>query len=112
MDNVGVLAVDHREASRRAARELVAATPGFSWVAEAASAEEAIEAALELRPGLVLIEPGLPGIDGRETGRRLKDALPAAKVVVLPASGEPDLASLTPAALRALWQGEGTDSLR
>jgi DNA-binding NarL/FixJ family response regulator len=109
MDDVGVLFVDHRETFRRAARELVGATPGFSWLAEAASAEEAIETALELRPRFVLVEPSLPGIDGLETGRRLRDALPGATVVVLPASGEPDLASLTPGALRALWESRGPD---
>jgi DNA-binding NarL/FixJ family response regulator len=109
MDSVSVLAVDHRESYRRAAREVVAAAPGFEWLADAASAEEAIEAALELRPALVLVEPSLPAIDGAETGRRLEEALPEAVVVVLPASGEPDLQSLTPKALRALWESRGPD---
>ena len=104
MDSVGVLAVDHRESYRRAAREVVSAAPGFEWLADAASAEEAIEAALELRPALVLVEPGLPAIDGLETGRRLKEALPETVVVVLPASGEPNLETITPGALRALWE--------
>jgi DNA-binding NarL/FixJ family response regulator len=107
MDAVRVLAVDHREPYRRAARELVSVTPGFAWLAEAASAEEAIEAALELRPDLVLVEPGLPGIDGVETRRRLQEVLPGAAIVVLPASGEQDLRSLTPGALRGLWEREG-----
>jgi DNA-binding NarL/FixJ family response regulator len=87
----------------------VSAAPGFTWLAEAASAEEAIEAALELRPALVLVERDLPGIDGVETGRRLADALPGSMIVVLPASGEPDLQSLTPGALRALWESRRPD---
>jgi len=109
MDHVGVLAVDHREPFRRAARELISATPGFAWLADAGSAEEAIETALELRPRLVLVEPSLPGIDGLETGRRLADALPDAVVVVLPDSGELDLETLTPGALRTLWENRGPD---
>ena len=104
---VGVLAVDHREPFRRAARELVSATPGFAWLSEAASAEEALEAALALRPGLVLVEAIMPGIDGHETSRRLKATLPAAVVVVLSSDGMPDLESLTPGALRTLWERHG-----
>jgi DNA-binding NarL/FixJ family response regulator len=98
MTPVGVMAVDHREASRRAARELVVTTPGFAWLGEAASAEEALEAAIQVRPRLVLVEPDLPGIDGDETRTRLEDAVPEATVVVVPS-----LETLTPGGLRTLW---------
>jgi DNA-binding NarL/FixJ family response regulator len=106
---VGVIAVDPREPFRRAARELVSATPGFTWLAEAASAEEALEAAMELRPELVLVEAEMPGIDGRETARLLERALPGAVVVLLSADGTPDLATLTPGGLRALWEEHKRD---
>jgi DNA-binding NarL/FixJ family response regulator len=98
MAPVGVIAVDHRESSRRAARELVASTPGFAWLGEAASAEEVLEAAVQVRPGLVLVEEDLPGIDGEETKRRLEDAVPEVTVVVLSS-----LETLTPGGLRTLW---------
>jgi DNA-binding NarL/FixJ family response regulator len=107
MSPVGVIAVDPREPFRRAAREVVAATPGFAWLAEAASAEEALEAAVQLRPGLVLVEANMPGIDGRETARLLEEALPATVVVLVSADGTPDLQTLTPGALRALWERHG-----
>jgi len=109
MTLVGVIAVDPREPFRRAAREVVSATPGFAWLAEAASAEEALEGAVQLRPGLVLVEADMPGIDGRETCRRLEEALPGTVVVLLSADGAPDLATLTPSALHALWEGHGPD---
>jgi DNA-binding NarL/FixJ family response regulator len=104
MPPVGVMAVDHREFARRAGRELVARTPGFTWVAEAASAEEALEAAIQLRPDLVLVESDMPGIDGAETSRRLKEALPKTVVVVLGANGNVALDTLTPEGLHALWK--------
>jgi DNA-binding NarL/FixJ family response regulator len=109
MSPVGVIAVDPREPFRRAAREVVSATPGFAWLAEAASAEEALEAAVELRPGLVLVEADMPGIDGRETSRLLAEALPDTVVVLASADGVPDLETLTPSALRALWEHHGPD---
>ena len=109
MAPVGVIAVDPREPYRRAAREVVSATPGFAWLAEAASAEEAIEAAVQLRPALVLVEAEMPGIDGRETSRLIENALPETVVVLVSADGAPDLATLTPAALRALWRRKRPD---
>jgi DNA-binding NarL/FixJ family response regulator len=109
MSPVGVIVVDPREPLRRAAREVVSATPGFAWLAEAASAEEALEAAMQLRPGLVLVEADMPGIDGRETARRLEKALPGTVVVLVSAGETPDLGALTPGALRALWEATGPD---
>ena len=109
MAPVGVIAVDPREPYRRAAREVVSATPGFAWLAEAASAEEAIEAAVQLRPELVLVEAEMPGIDGRETSRLIEKALPETAVVLVSADGAPDLATLTPGALRALWRRKRPD---
>jgi DNA-binding NarL/FixJ family response regulator len=109
MTPVRVMAVDHRELFRRAAREVVSATPGFAWVAGAASAEEALEAAVELRPKLVLVEAEMPGIDGRETARLLERALPGAVVVLLSADDAPDLEELTPGGLRALWEEHKRD---
>jgi two-component system, NarL family, invasion response regulator UvrY len=107
--HVGVIAVDHRDLFRRAAREVVTATPGFAWLAEAASGEEAVEAAVQLRPGLVLVEADMPGMDGHETSRLLQRVLPATVVVVLPVGGAPDLEALTPGGLRALWDAHGPD---
>jgi two-component system invasion response regulator UvrY len=106
---VGVIAVDPREPFRRAAREVVTATPGFTWLADAASAEEALETARQLRPGLVLVEADMPGIDGRETSRLLGRVLPETTVVVVSADGAPDLETLTPGRLRALWDDHGPD---
>jgi DNA-binding NarL/FixJ family response regulator len=119
---VGVLTVDTEESFRRAARAVVAAAPGFEPVAEATSAEEAIEAAVMLRPGLVLLAVALPGIDGFETSRRLRAAVPEAVVFLVHDGHKPEAEpltssgaaavlgreALTPAALRALWDEHGT----
>jgi DNA-binding NarL/FixJ family response regulator len=122
MSGVGVLTVHHEEEARRATRVVVNAAPGFDVVGEAASAEEALELAVELRPSLALVAVGMPGIDGFETSRRLMAALPTTTVVLLFASVEPSANSragsqavaamhdqaLTPASLRALWNEHGT----
>ncbi|HEX9737056.1 MAG TPA: sigma-54 dependent transcriptional regulator [Thermoanaerobaculia bacterium] len=56
-------------------------------VAEAGSGEEALEAARELRPDVVLLDLRLPGIDGLETLGRLKETHPAADVIMMTAFG-------------------------
>jgi CheY-like chemotaxis protein len=43
-------------------------------VAVAADGIEGVEKAIELRPDVVLIDIGLPGIDGYEVARRLREA--------------------------------------
>ena len=117
MTRVGVLSVHHEEQARRATRAVVNAAPGFDVVGDAASAEEALELAVALRPNLALVAVGMPGIDGFETSRRLVAALPTTTVVLLFASVEPSSdtvvgsqavaalhdQALTPASLRALW---------
>ena len=61
---------------------VVEATDGFVIVGTAASGEESIEVARELRPDLVLMDVNLPGIDGLEATRVL-NAEPERPVVVL-----------------------------
>lgn len=43
----------------------------------------AVEAALEHSPDLILMDIGIPGIDGIETTRRVKEKLPQTKVIML-----------------------------
>jgi DNA-binding NarL/FixJ family response regulator len=80
---VTVLAVDDQAIFLRAARELIAATPGFAQVGQAASGYEALELAAELRPDLVLIDVRMPGMDGIETARRLLASDPGVVVVLI-----------------------------
>jgi two-component system response regulator DesR len=103
MSAVRVMVVDNREPARQAARELVARTPGFTWLAEAATAEEALEAAIQVRPDLVLVEAELPGIDGLETSTRLEEAVPGTVAVPLSAEHGLSLETLAPEGLHALW---------
>jgi DNA-binding NarL/FixJ family response regulator len=80
---VTVLAVDDQAIFLRAARELIAATPGFAQVGQAESGPEALELAAELQPDLVLLDVRMPGMDGLETAQRLTECLPDGVVVLI-----------------------------
>lgn len=91
---VGVLIVDDQAPFRRAAKMVIAATPGFDAMGEAESGERAVELFDELAPGLVLMDINLgPGINGIEATRRITDAHPDATVLLLSTYQAADLPS-------------------
>lgn len=109
---VTVLAVDDQDVFRRLLRELIAATPGFAQIGEAASGPEAIARATELGPDLVLLDVRMPGMDGIETARHLATA-PGPPVVVLISLDEiVDTPESCAAAAHVLKQELSTDRLR
>jgi DNA-binding NarL/FixJ family response regulator len=58
-----VLIVDDHAGFRRAARAILEAD-GYLVIAESATGGDALEAAARVRPALVLLDVGLPDIDG------------------------------------------------
>jgi DNA-binding NarL/FixJ family response regulator len=73
---VHVLVVDDQAPFRFAARNVVTRAEGFELCGEAATGEDGVEQALQLRPDLVLMDINMPGINGVEATRRIVEALP------------------------------------
>lgn len=82
---VTVFCADDQPIFRQALRELIAATPGFTQVGEAASGEEAVAAVEALRPDLVLVDVHMPGLDGFEVARILVERRRDVVVVLMSA---------------------------
>src|SRR5262245_6451784 len=91
---VRVLIVDDLATFRSATRAVVQSTPGFEVACEVASGEESVDQARALRPELVLMDVGLPGIDGTEATRRIVADVPGAVVLLLSARDPGDIGSL------------------
>jgi DNA-binding NarL/FixJ family response regulator len=76
-----VMLVDDHASFRASARWLLE-VEGYDVVAEAASGESALDQILAARPALVLLDIGLPGIDGFEVAAAIRARLPQVKVVL------------------------------
>ncbi len=88
---MAVLIVDDQPPFRAVARTLVSMIAGWSVVAEAGSGEDAVEAANQYRPSLVLMDINLPGISGIEATKRIVAAHPTVKVVLVSTYAADDL---------------------
>lgn len=90
---VRLLVVDDHTLFRRGIRALLAADPRFDVVAEAGDAGEAQRRAAETQPDVILLDNHLPGVVGVDALAGLREAAPAAQVLMLTVSeDEQDLA--------------------
>jgi NarL family two-component system response regulator LiaR len=88
-----VLVVDDHEMFSDALAMLLTRQPDVLLVGSARDAEEAIRLLDddEIEPDVVLMDLDLPGINGIQATRRIRQILPDAKVVVLTAMQDPEI---------------------
>ena len=60
---------------------VVQSRPEFQVIAQAADGTEAVRIAEELRPDLILLDIGLPGLNGIDVARRILQLCPQSKVL-------------------------------
>jgi NarL family two-component system response regulator LiaR len=82
-DPITILIVDDHEVVRKGVRGYLDSLPEFEVVGEAYSGEEALDLVNLHIPDVVLMDLILPGMDGVETTRIVKNISPRTQVVVL-----------------------------
>lgn len=80
---MSILIVDDHEVVRKGLRSYLETLPEFQVVGEAVSGEAAVSLVGELIPDIVLLDLIMPGMDGVEATRRIKQVSPRTHVVVL-----------------------------
>lgn len=78
-----VLLVDDHKIMRDGIRAILSRSPEFEIVGEAESGPEGLQFAKRLRPDIVLMDIGLPGLNGVETTTEILRGQPECRIVIL-----------------------------
>jgi DNA-binding NarL/FixJ family response regulator len=89
-ESVRVLIADDQALFRRGLFVVLGLEPDIVVVAEAQDGREAVAKATDLAPDVVLLDVRMPGMDGIEAARRIREILPSTKVLMLTVSDEED----------------------
>jgi len=88
---IRVMIVDDHEMVRSGLSAFLYGATDMEHVGEAGSGEEAIRLCEQLRPDVILMDMMMPGIDGVETTRAIRERWPEVRVIALTSFTEEDL---------------------
>ena len=83
MRQTRVLLADDHTLIRAGLRLVVEQRPEFAVVGEAADGRQAVALAQSLKPDVVVMDIGMPGLNGIEACRQIRESLPDTQVVML-----------------------------
>ena len=81
--NLKIVIVEDHEFTRIGLKLFLEKVPGFEVVGEASDGASALEQVQQLQPRVVLMDIGLPVMDGIEATRQIKKLLPDVRVIML-----------------------------
>ena len=82
LKKVKIFLVDDHPVVRDGVRACLSAQPAFEVVGEASDDKEALRKIGKARPDIIVLDISLPGLDGGELARRLRQAMPGARIIV------------------------------
>jgi DNA-binding NarL/FixJ family response regulator len=83
--------VDDYEPFRRFVRSRLSKRPDFEIVGEVSDGLEAVQKAQELNPDLILLDIGLPTLNGIEAARQMSKLAPESKIIFLTQENDSDV---------------------
>jgi len=110
---IRVMIVDDHAVVRSGLSAFLLAFDDLEFVGEASGGAEAVDRCLALKPDVVLMDLVMPGVDGAEATRRIKEACPDVQVIALTSYREDDLVqgALKAGALSYLLKNLSADEL-
>lgn len=83
MSPLRLLIADDHAVVRTGLRALLESRKDWEVCGEASDGREAVEKALKLKPDILILDIGMPLLNGVETARRIHKALPEAEILIL-----------------------------
>jgi two-component system response regulator NreC len=81
--NINILLADDHKLMREGLRALIEEEPNMTVIAEAEDGEAAVRQANDLSPDIIIMDISMPGLNGIEATRRIREARTASKVIAL-----------------------------
>jgi DNA-binding NarL/FixJ family response regulator len=78
-----ILIADDHEVARRGIRSLLESHPGWEVCAEAKDGRDAVELATRTKPDLILLDIGMPNLNGLEAARQILATNPNIAILIL-----------------------------
>ena len=91
MSLVRVLVVDDVEDWRRFISSMLRAEPSFEVVCEVSDGLQAVQMAETLKPNIILLDIGLPGLDGIKAGELILKLAPETKIIFVSQESDADI---------------------
>ena len=91
MSSIRILVVDDFEGWRRQVRSLFLARPQWQIIAEVLDGSEAVQKVADLKPDLIVLDIGLPKLNGIEAARQIRQLSPSSKIVFLSQNDDLDV---------------------
>jgi DNA-binding NarL/FixJ family response regulator len=83
MTNLRLLIADDHAVVRAGLRTLLESHKGWQVCAEAADGRDAVEKAAKFKPDVIILDIGMPLLNGVEAARRIHKALPHSEILIL-----------------------------
>ncbi len=83
MSRTRILIADDHEVVRKGLRSLLESEPGLEVVGEASNGREAVERAIAAKPDVVVLDIGMPELNGLEATRQIVKVAPRTEVLIL-----------------------------
>lgn len=76
-----ILVVDDFEPWRNSVRLVLERNPSFRVIGEASDGQEAIEKATEMQPDVILLDVGMPSVNGIEAANLIQQSCPKSRIL-------------------------------
>jgi|SRR5271167_2400345 len=92
---VSILLVEDFAPFRKLTRAILSERPGWQIVGEVSDGLAAVQQATELKPDLILLDIGLPKMNGIEAARQILQRAPDSKILFVSQESSPDIVQET-----------------